>query len=438
MNLFSRISSLQGLPLDLARREFSRLKTLSVNDFLVEQEMRKWDIFHYHVKQNAFYQNLIKNRSITRWEDIPIMQKGDFQRPLLEILSSVYPYKRVYMNSTSGSTGKPFHFAKDRYAHAMTWAYIIDKYKELGLNYGSSLQARFFGIPLSRSKYVKEKIKDYFSARVRFPIFDLSDDVLSRYYKSFRSHRFDYIYGYTSSLVLFAKYVNKVGVSLKKICPSLKCCIVTSEVCSPEDRVELQLAFGIPVYNEYGAAELDIIAFESQEGQWKLNEENLFIEIVSEEGKPVPAGQEGLVVVTSLFNKAMPFIRYNLGDMVSLQPERSTYHRLIKTMQGRMNDVALLPSGKKAPGLTFYYVSKSLLEQSGMMKEFVIKQLKENLFHFEYVAEEALSIEQKLQVQKLMDLYLEPGLLATFERLERIERTQAGKFKHFQYLVEVH
>jgi len=437
MNLFSHIGSFQGLPLNLAQKEFSRLKTLSVNDFLAEQELKKWDIFHHHVKYNSAYQNFLSNRSIGRWDDIPIMQKSDFQRPLKEVLSSEYPYSKVYMNSTSGSTGKPFHFAKDKYAHAMTWAYIIDKYKELGLNYGNSLQARFFGIPLTRSKYIKEKMKDFFSGRIRFSIFDLSDDVLNRYYKTFKAHRFEYIYGYTSSLVLFAKYVNTVGVSLKEICPSLKCCIVTSEVCSPSDKVVLQHAFGIPVFNEYGAAELDIIGFESLEGQWKLNEENLFIEIISEDGKPVPAGQEGLVVVTSLFNKAMPFIRYNLGDMVSLMPERNTYHRLIKSMQGRLNDIALLPSGKKSPGLTFYYVSKSLLEQSGMMKEFVIKQLKENLFHFEYVAEETLSIEQKQQVQKLMDLYLEPGLLATFERLERIERTQAGKFKHFQYLVDV-
>ena len=60
---------------------------------------------------------------------------------------------------------------------------------------------------------------------------------------------------------------------------------------------------------------------------------------------------------------------------------------ILKKLIGRTNDVALLPSGKKSPGLTFYYVTKSIIEDDGNVKEFVIKQTKIDTFEIEYVSE---------------------------------------------------
>lgn len=409
---------------------------LSEVNLLKYQDQRRWDIFEYHRVNNRWYRSFIGPRRIANWNEIPILEKRDIQRPFEEIVTTEYLKKPLYKNNTSGSTGVPFHFAKDKYCHAMTWAYILKQYQEVGLEYGKSLQARFFGIPLSSLKYAKEKVKDWLAARVRFPVFDLSDRVLDGYLRRFYKTPFVYLYGYTSSLVLFAKFVKERGVRLVEICPTLRRCVVTSEVCSDIDRALLEEAFGVRVINEYGAAELDIVAFENHEGHFLLNEENLYVEVLKDDNTPAAMGEQGQVVVTSLYNRAMPFIRYRLGDIATLKSTRINGRRAIEKVVGRTNDVAILPSGRKAPGLTFYYVSKSLLEQSGVIKEFTIKQVAPTTFHFEYVADNELTVDQRLQVQKLMDQYLEPGLSATFERKEHIERTPAGKFKHFQYLVE--
>lgn len=435
MNFFSIVNITKGYPLREAQCTLMSVQSLDNGDFCRHQDKLKWKIFRHHQDSNPWYRQHLAERVIAKWEDIPIMTKEDIQKPLTELLTNGYTRADVYRNNTSGSTGKPFHFAKDKFSHAMTWAYIISRYEDLGLEYGRSLQARFFGIPLSHGKYWKEKVKDYISARERFPVFDLSDSKLEKYLIRFYRRKFEYIYGYTSSLVLFARFLDSKDLVLREICPSLKCCIVTSEVCSAEDRKLLTRVFGLNVINEYGAAELDIIAFENKDGDWLLNEENLYIEVIGQDGKPVDDGNEGTVVVTSLYNKAMPFIRYDLGDIISVWPERKGVHRRIKAMQGRINDVAILPSGKKSPGLTFYYVSKSLLEAGGFLKEFTIKQLDLDQFHFQYVADGDLSDEQKAEVRKKMDTYLEPGLNATFERVGRIERSGSGKFKHFQNLI---
>lgn len=434
--MFLQLLKVQGFPIKRATQKLDFLEGFSAVDLRNYQERAKWDIFNFHRANNSWYQKFTGSNKMTAWEDIPLIEKRDIQMPLNEIVTGKYLNQRRYLNNTSGSTGVPFHFSKDMFCHAMTWAYIFRGYRKIGLEYGKSLQARFFGIPLSHKKYLKEKAKDWIAARVRFPIFDLSDKSMENYFQTFGRLPFVYIYGYTSSLVLFARFLSERSIVLNEVCHSLRKCVVTSEVCSNEDRILLEKSFGVSIRNEYGAAELDIIGLEDDKGNWLLNEENLFIEVLNDEGRLVATGEEGEIVITSLYNKAMPLIRYRLGDRIILKDGLVSGRRAIKSVTGRTNDVALLPSGKRVPGLTFYYVSKTLLEQGGFIREFVIKQVSPNGFHFEYVAIQTLASRQKQEIQKLMDQYLEPGLTATFERKERIERTAAGKFKHFQYMVD--
>ena len=130
----------------------------------------------------------------------------------------------------------------------------------------------------------------------------------------FRRKKFDYINGYTSSIVLFAKFLKKKNIVLTSLCPSLKQCIVTSEMLFDDDKKLLETTFGVPVINEYGASELDLIAFTNPKDEFIVNSETLFVEILDENNKAVPNGQSGRIIITSLYNKAHPLIRYDIGD----------------------------------------------------------------------------------------------------------------------------
>ncbi|RZL37369.1 MAG: phenylacetate--CoA ligase family protein, partial [Pedobacter sp.] len=251
----------------------------------------------------------------------------------------------------------------------------------------------------------------------------------------FRKEKFEYINGYTSSIVLFAKYLKDKNIVLKEVCPTLKSCMTTSEMLFPEDRLLLETQFSIPIINEYGASELDLIAFENPQGEWQVNAETLFVEILDDNNLPVPNGQEGRIVITSLYNKAHPFIRYEIGD-IGVLDESSTFKKpILKQLVGRTNDVAVLPSGKKSPGLTFYYVTKSIIEDDGNVKEFIIKQTKIDSFEIDYVSENELSSEQITKIEEAIALYLEPNLHFTFNRKETLERSNRGKLKQFKSLL---
>jgi phenylacetate-CoA ligase len=198
-----------------------------------------------------------------------------------------------------------------------------------------------------------------------------------------------------------------------------------------EDKILMERQFGVPIINEYGASELDLIAFQNPKKEWQVNSETLFVEILDDKNTILPNGKEGRIVITSLYNKAHPFIRYDIGD-VGVLDEKSTFKKpILKKLIGRTNDIAVLPSGKIAPGLTFYYITKSIIEDDGNVKEFVIKQTKIDTFEVEYVSQNVLTESQILTIEKAITTYLESGLTFSFIRKEKLERSKSGKLKQF-------
>jgi len=431
VSLFEVILKVKGFPLAEARKQLVALQRMSVDEFMHWQERQKWEIVKFHYNNNEFYKGKIGKHLPEKWEDLPAITKKDLQKPLPQLLSKGYTIKNTHVGNTSGSSGVPFYYAKDKFSHAMTWAVITDRYSMYGLDFGSK-QARFYGIPKEFVGYWKEQIKDRAMNRRRFPVFDLSDVVLERFLNRIKSNNFEYLYGYTSSLVLFARFLIQKKIVLKDVCKTLKVCITTSELSTDEDHILLEKAFGLPHIREYGASETCLMGFDAPDGKWRLTEESLYNEVVGDNYMPLPYGAEGNILCTSLFNKAFPIIRYQVGDMAVLKDrEDNSIYRSIDKLVGRTNDVAILPSGKVSPGLTFYYVSRSILESSGVLKEFIIRQTALDHFVFDVVADRDLSAAEIEQIKEKITLYLEPGINYSINRVDKIDRPASGKLKHF-------
>jgi len=433
--IFDFTLKFSGFPINKAKIELQKIVAFNDEEYKLFLENKKQEIVAFHLENNPFYQQLVGSKTISNWSDLPVLNKQNLQKPLLERLSKGYSLKDIYINKTSGSSGTPFVFAKDKYCHALTWASNMYRFGWYEIDFNTSYQARFYGIPLDFFGNKKERIKDFLSYRFRFSIFDLSDFILEKMLLKFQNSKFDYINGYTSSIVLFAKYLKKNGIILKDVCPTLKVCMVTSEMLFEDDKLLLEKQFGIPIVNEYGASELDLIAFQNPNSEWQVNAETLLIEILDDDNQAVANGSSGRIVITSLFNKAHPFIRYDIGDIGILDKKSTLQKPILKKLIGRTNDIAVLPSGKKAPGLTFYYVTKSIIEDDGNVKEFIIKQTKINAFEIDYVSENELNLEQIKKIEKAIELYLEPNLHFIFIRKEHLERSNRGKLKQFKSMV---
>jgi len=436
LDLFNLTLQFNGFPIKKAKHLLNSIQKKTDAEFEHYLVQKKKDIVAYHLANNSFYKSFTSNTNSLNWNDISIMTKRHLQQPLKERLSSTFSIKSIYKNKTSGSSGDPFIFAKDKFCHAMTWAEIQNRFSWYNLDFNNSKQARFYGIPLDKKGYYKERIKDYFSNRYRFSIFDLSDFAFEKCLLKFKTIKFDYINGYTSSIVQFAKFLDRKNICLKNICPTLKVCVVTAEMLFDDDKFLLEKQFGVPVINEYGASELGLVAFENDIGEWQINSETLFVEILDDNNNSVSLGKEGRIVITSLYNKAHPFIRYDIGDIGCFSKNSTLRKPILKKLIGRTNDIAVLPSGKKAAGLTFYYITKSIIEDDGSVKEFVIEQLTKQHFIIKYVSVNMLSESKKKTVKKEMENYLESGLDINFERCKKLQRSKNGKLKQFSSFVK--
>lgn len=431
LKIFDLSLKLNGFPLEKAKREYAKILAVPEDRYQEFIEEKKREIVEYHFENNGFYKSLVGDKLPQNWEDLPVLTKKDLQRPLEERLSRGYKIKNVYVNRTSGSSGNPFIFARDKFGHALIWASIIHRFGIHNIDFNTSLQARFYGMPLSFKGYYFIRIKDFLSNRYRFSILDFSDKGIEKMLNIFRKKKFQYINGYTTCIVQVAKYLERNNQTLKEICPSLKVCITTSEMLFDEDKVLLEKNLGVPVLNEYGASEIGVVALQNSDYQWQLNQEDMYIEILNENNEPVRDGESGNIVVTDLYNMAHPFIRYKVGDLGSIKTVNPK-NKILLNLQGRVNDFAILPSGKKAAGMTFYVLTKAIMDAEGNIKEFKIIQTHTNKFVIEYSSDIELTENQIEFISSKFDEYLESGLTYEFIRKDNLERTLTGKLKQFE------
>lgn len=432
MKQFEWSLRLKGFPVNEAKKTQAIIDGFTQADYANYLSKQLQAIVAFHLEHTPFYNTLCQGIDTKDWSALPVLTKANLQQPLANRLSDKYTLKTVHKHKTSGSSGTPFEFAKDNFAHAMTWVTFMQRYSWFNIDLNTSKQARFYGIPLDTNGYYKERLKDCLGNRFRFSVFDLSDAALNKVLHKFKRTKFNYINGYTSAIVQFAKFLKRNNIVLKDVCPTLTVCIVTSEMLFDDDKKLLETQFNIPIVNEYGAAELGLIAFEDQDDNWIVNTNHLYVEILDNNNQPVPYGQPGKIVVTDLYNRAHPFIRYELGDLGQLSTKSTLQRPILESLTGRTSDFITLPSGKIAAGLTFYYVTKTVMTKDANVKEFIVEQIKEDTFKIDYVATEALSKTQQKAVQLAVDKYLEPNLNLIFEQKTILEREVSGKLKQFR------
>jgi phenylacetate-CoA ligase len=160
-----------------------------------------------------------------------------------------------------------------------------------------------------------------------------------------------------------------------------------------------------------------------------------YLEVVDEYGNILENGQEGKLICTSLHNRGTPFIRYEIGDIVIINKNKGK--TILTNIIGRTNDIAILPSGKKVPGLSFYYaVHDALVDYEKDVIEHQVVQISKDCFVVNMVVANNISFKRiNDRMQSVFDKYLEKNLKVEVKKVDQIDRAVAGKFKHFISLI---
>jgi len=151
-----------------------------------------------------------------------------------------------------------------------------------------------------------------------------------------------------SYALYFAGFLEQRGINPRKDL-TLRKAFVGAEPHTEETRQRIEQALGVDVYNSYGLTEMNGpgVAFECErKAGLHLWEDHFFLEIMDPaSGEPLPQGQQGELVLTTLRREAMPLIRYRTRDITSIIPEPCpcgrTHHRLNR-ITGRADDMLIV------------------------------------------------------------------------------------------------
>jgi phenylacetate-CoA ligase len=137
---------------------------------------------------------------------------------------------------------------------------------------------------------------------------------------------------------------------------TLRVVFTESELMTPEIREQLEAGFGVPVFDEFSAYELLHIGYDCPQGAMHVAEDRCYVEIVDENDSPVPDGVEGYLVATGYRERAMPLLRYWLGDRATRWSQPCACGRTFRRIRlstGRADDYVLLPDGERIYAGTF-------------------------------------------------------------------------------------
>lgn len=403
---------------------------------LQDQRLRK--LVKYAYENVPYYRRIFDERGL-KPEDIktsrdlvklPVLTKQIIRKDFYELTARGFPSKQRIQLTTGGSTGEPLVFystKEDRFnwgfaraRRALRWA---------GKNIaGKTVLLQERRLDVSRIAKFGQAFKRFFQRSVILDTREIPRK-LAVFAKQIEEFQPKFISGYPSVIYLVARLIEREGKSGLR----LRAVITGAEPLYDYQRELFRRVLECETYSIYSSWEAHNIAAECPEHSGHhIAAENIIVEIVGDEGEPVPAGVEGRILITNLHNYAMPFIRYDIGDVGIGSAEVCSCGRglpLLAAVTGRTCDFIFTRDGERIPGISLPWGFLTFLgvEQFQIVQESYEHMTVRLVLSGEYTQEliEQLTTEVVRQYKPILgeDMHI------TVEFVDKIVPTAAGKTK---------
>lgn len=332
-----------------------------------EQTLYQERLLHRIVEQAyryvPYYRDLFDNirlkpddiRRLSDLDKIPILTKEILHARFKTLEATNSRAFRPQLLWTSGTTGRKVQFLVDRPSNVLEFVYYWRHWNWAGYRLGApfaEFSSVFFlqGNEKSRLTFHHQRL----TRRLLLNSLTMSQATVRDYVRAIRKHRPLFLKGLPSVLYYFSLFLRQQGVADI----SFKAVFSTGETLIPRFRKLIEETLGCKVYDSYGHMERTVAISECPHGGLHINPDYGILELVRQdtlrtnfigEGIGV-AGYSARVIGTSLYNFSMPLLRYEVGDTVSVDPDKKCMcgrrFPLVGAVEGRQSEVLWTPEGK--------------------------------------------------------------------------------------------
>jgi len=306
-----------------------------------------------------YYRNLfrslgIRSRDIRNWDDfarLPILTKDIIRENERNLIREDVPLEKLQPHFSGGSTGVPLKFFRSPEYMVASDAGTYRNLQQCGWHPGEMI-AFFWGgndkiYAMSRLEF---EARQYVRRMYQFDPFFAGEANMVNWVRVFARIRPRVILGYASTIARFASFLE----SKRQTIDGIKGAFTTAEKLYRPQREVIERVFDCKVFDCYGSSEVQNIAAECPKGRMHINADF----VVMEEDKAEGDGPRPFLV-TSLQNRAMPFIRYRNEDCGYLSQETCSCGNnfpLMKLEIARTSDNFLFPGGRVVHGEFFTHL----------------------------------------------------------------------------------
>ena len=373
---------------------------------------------HYHELFRKIGANIESDDPFEILSKLPILQKDELRGNEHDFYTE-YAKKALDFH-TSGSTGTPLSIKMCHSDLRFRMALLERQKARFGVS-RKSKHLTFVGKKITSKGNKTFWRYNCFGHQLVMSVYDLSEANKHKYLLKMQKYGAEVIEGYPSALVVISKWLLESEYSVHP-----KCVFVTAETITNEQRSIISEAFGCPVVNYYGSTEGSTMITQCENGNLHIDDECGIIEFLDFEGNPAKSGEISNMIITSFTTKAMPLIRYNIGDLGVFSNEKCACGRssaVVSEIVGRIDDVFVTPEKghvgrlsttlKLLPGT----VKRAQIHQNAPTEFMLILETDESI--------EALSLDNVYA-----DLYDKLGNVSVkVECVDKIPSGSNGKFR---------
>lgn len=421
------------------------LKQLLKNENMSSEELKEWQLTHLQVllsyvcEHVPYYKDYADTNHIDKsfqFGDInellsrfPVSDKELVRNNFGKWLTDELSYEDVNWSSTSGSTGIPFKFHTSQMASDYKAASKYRLYHRFGVkidDYQMCLGTSF-NQGQTRIQKIKADVNNRFVCkRYCIDTTRLSKETIQQEINRINRLPIKSLWGYPSAIFEVAKFAldNNISISNNK----LKVIFYSGEGHDDNINHVVKAAFGdsITIVDEFNSVE-GFIAGTYQDGSLHLNDDTAIFEVLKPDGTISSSGK-GELLITSLFNKEFPFIRYKNGDVVDISESTGNIgvpFRILNSADGRSSSFIYNGTIKVPHAICTHYMPHSIYKTQ--VKKFQIIQNEKNCV----LVKIAYYDENNLDKKGIEEMYrsLFSQIEVHFEYVDDIPREKSGKFR---------